>query len=158
MAGPCACRWVFTLNKYMDEDCSCLLEELNAKKCHFAVVGKEVGEGGTPHLQGFAYFKQKVRFNSVKKRFGLATHVQVATSSDSVNDRYCSKGNDLLLAAGWRAWWRSCKETSSLHVGECDCSESSRHSWLDALRCGEVWPWEVQQCVRFLRPADTTGI
>ena len=100
MAGPCARRWVFTLNKYMDEDCSCLLEELNAKKCHFAVVGKEVGEGRTPHLQGFAYFKQKVRFNSVKKRFGSVTHVQVATSSDSANNRYCSKGKNLLLWVG----------------------------------------------------------
>ena len=99
-ARPVCTSVGFYSNKYMDEDCSCLLEELNAKKCHFAVVGKEVGEGGTPHLQGFAYFKQKVRFNSVKKRFGSrASRYQLGLRQRSVLLK-----REELVAVGWRAW------------------------------------------------------
>lgn len=43
-------HWVFVVNNYTDEDC----QRIKALPHIFIVVGKEVGEKGTPHLQGYA--------------------------------------------------------------------------------------------------------
>jgi len=44
-------RAVFTLNNYTDEEYKYLTEEF-APQTTWMVIGKEVGEQGTPHLQG----------------------------------------------------------------------------------------------------------
>ena len=45
--------WCFTLNNYNEE------EEVRAlalpEEVSYGVVGKEVGESGTPHFQGYLY-------------------------------------------------------------------------------------------------------
>ena len=101
MAVPRAKRWTFTLNNYTAGDCERLNHCLTPNACHFVVVGKEVGEGGTLHQQGFAYFKQLVRFATLKwEVVGEGAHLEVARADDKANDAYCSKGGDLLLRVG----------------------------------------------------------
>lgn len=55
-------HWVFTLNNYVpgDETGSWLLP------FEYAVLGQEVGESGTPHIQGYVIFKKKYRLNQLK--------------------------------------------------------------------------------------------
>ena len=52
----------FTLNNYTEYDKSFL----NDLECNYIVYGEEIGEQGTPHLQGFVTFKNSCRLASLK--------------------------------------------------------------------------------------------
>lgn len=56
------------------------------------IVGIEVGENGTPHLQGYVRFQKKKRFNAVKKIVGNRTHIEQAKDTEGDNEEYCKKG------------------------------------------------------------------
>lgn len=87
-----AVKWCFTLNNYTD------LEYVTIKKlcsilCRLAIIGKEVGEGGTPHLQGYIEFKTKARPKS-KFKFTDKIHWEKAKGTMKENYDYCSKDGD----------------------------------------------------------------
>lgn len=81
--------WVYTLNNYTDADIEQLkLLEVNRHRCC-----KEVGESGTPHLQGSITFKRTYRFKQLTKLFPKV-HWEVSKAKDSVN--YCIKGEVII--------------------------------------------------------------
>lgn len=82
--------WCFTLNNYDETELDSLRKSLQ-EKASYAIFGFEVGESGTPHLQGFATFKKALRLTGVKKLVGIRAHVEVAKASASKNREYCSK-------------------------------------------------------------------
>jgi len=87
--------WCFTLNNYTQEE----LEEIKTQihsKCIKYILGDEVGESGTPHIQGWIYFKNGVSFESVKKINGRA-HWEKARGSMEQNKKYCSKENVIAM-------------------------------------------------------------
>lgn len=80
-------RWCFTINNYTEDDISSLksLEGIN-----FMIVGKEVGEEkGTPHLQGYAEFKNKQSLKQVRSK--IRGHLSQAKGNKQQNITYCSK-------------------------------------------------------------------
>lgn len=79
-------RWCFTVNNYTEEDCDGF-KKLAVKSI---IVGKEVGEDGTPHLQGFIKFNTTKRFAAVKK-INSKAHWECAKGNDKQNLEYCSK-------------------------------------------------------------------
>lgn len=89
MANTRSRSFVFTLNNYDKAD------ELNVQliKCKYLVYGREVGESGTPHLQGLLYFDNAMSFNSIKKKIPRA-HIEV-TSSVQASITYCKKDGDI---------------------------------------------------------------
>lgn len=58
-------RWCFTYNNYPDDWKNIIVPTLD--KCALYSIGEEIGETGTPHLQGYIEFNVKVRPLSVLK-------------------------------------------------------------------------------------------
>lgn len=83
--------WCFTINNWTESDYFAVM--LLAKEAKYAIVGKEVGEKGTPHLQGYVKLHNACAFNSIKKYLPKA-HIEVAEGSDQQNFNYCSKENN----------------------------------------------------------------
>lgn len=93
-------RWCFTLNNYTEDELAKIKETLTEQNCIYAVVGKEVGESGTPHLQGFVHLKVKKRIGGVKDIVGNRAHLEMARGTDSQNEVYCSKDADVVVSVG----------------------------------------------------------
>ncbi|AXH76228.1 MAG: putative viral replication protein [Eurynomevirus troutis] len=85
-------RWVFTLNNYTEEQTTTLNESLdNGETIKYAVYGFEVGDSGTPHLQGFVIFKHGKRFNECKRALGDTVHIERALGTSQQARDYCQK-------------------------------------------------------------------
>lgn len=88
-------NWCFTLNNYTDRDyevASCMDKE----KMKFLVVGKEVGDQGTPHLQGYVVWTSP-RALTFCKNWLKKAHFEIARGSYEENQDYCSKGGDFVI-------------------------------------------------------------
>lgn len=64
------------------------------------VVGVEVGEKGTPHLQGYVRFVKQHRFAAAKKQIGCRAHIEIAKGDEQQNDEYCRKDGVIALEMG----------------------------------------------------------
>lgn len=82
--------WFFTLNNYEEDDIDRIIRSIGrAEYC----IGKEVGESGTPHLQGCVKWENARRFNSVKEMIGERAHIEKCRGwMESVE--YCMKEGD----------------------------------------------------------------
>ena len=89
----CATRsrtYCMTINNYDLDD----IEKLKNLKYKYLIIGDEVGESGTPHLQIFVHLKSASKFSALKLKFPRA-HIEVAKGNDKQNREYCSKQNVL---------------------------------------------------------------
>jgi len=87
---PAQCRkWCLTWNNYTEDDFQSLESWLRQKNCQF-VIGREVGECGTPHIQGFFELKSAIRFDTLKKTFP-SVHWEASRGNVKQNLAYCSK-------------------------------------------------------------------
>lgn len=84
-------HWCLTLNNYNDNDVTEL--RLFATKTKYLVFGKEVGDGGTRHLQGFISFSSPRKIGGLLKLFGGRAHWEVARSPAAAA-QYCKKDGD----------------------------------------------------------------
>lgn len=96
--GPKA-KWCFTLNNYPED----WKEKVKFDWMEYLIVGTEVGEGGTPHLQGYFECKPRKRMTALKKLFGkrnLVPHFEAAKGTAEQNKTYCTKQNMEILEVG----------------------------------------------------------
>ncbi|WP_445779373.1 hypothetical protein, partial [Shewanella sp.] len=91
-------RWCFTLNNYTEQDISSISSKIY-DTCDKSLVSKEVGESGTPHLQGFISLKTKARPMAVfdNKRI----HWEAAKGNNDAQLTYISKQNQPFLSLGF---------------------------------------------------------
>lgn len=83
-------RWCFTLNNYTPAEEAAI----QAWKCSYLIYGREVGECGTPHLQGFVTFGgRQQRLSGVKKLCPRA-HWEPAQGTSAQAAEYCKKDGD----------------------------------------------------------------
>ena len=85
--------WCWTINNpgiFDDTD----IEELK-QSTMYGVFGREVGETGTPHFQGFCRFEHPVSLNRVKKLLRRA-HLETQKGSCHQAADYCKKDGDFV--------------------------------------------------------------
>lgn len=87
-------RVVFTVNNYSEAGYESLKAACLAK-CKYVVIGKEVGEQGTRHLQGFIILKKQQRLSAVTTWIEAAAgkHPYTAKAAGTNNEasNYCKK-------------------------------------------------------------------
>lgn len=80
-------NWCFTLNNYTAEDEA----RLASLSCKYIVYGREVGESGTPHLQGYVEFNKGRKFEKVKSLLGDSVHLEMRRGTSKEASDYCKK-------------------------------------------------------------------
>lgn len=80
--------WCFTYNNYSNSDISILITLLKVEATWY-VFQEEIGECGTPHLQGTVYFKLRKRLSNLKK-FNAHIHWEPTRAIDK-SVLYCTK-------------------------------------------------------------------
>lgn len=82
--------WCVTINNYTADD----IVNFESCDCEYKCYELEKGdEKNTPHIQGYLYYKNAVRFCTVKKRFPTA-HLEPAKGDANSNVKYCSKDDN----------------------------------------------------------------
>lgn len=79
-------RWCFTINNPTDLD----RELLDTLPCSYIVYEDEVGEEGTPHIQGYVEFDSGMRMKTLSKSMPRA-HLIASKGSAKQNEVYCKK-------------------------------------------------------------------
>jgi len=91
-------NWCFTINNYTDAEITQLAEKaselLESKSIQYLVYGKEVGETGTPHLQGFVSFHKRTTLNGIKSVLIPRGHLEAARGTPLQASEYCKKDGD----------------------------------------------------------------
>lgn len=87
-------KWCFTLNNYSESEYNDLIDYFSSK-CSSFIIGKEKGESGTPHLQGYFCLKDKLRWTAIKK-INNRLHFEVCKGNEEANFKYCSKEGDYI--------------------------------------------------------------
>lgn len=84
------------MNNYDDNDIAHLNSlETNAEVIYL-IYGKEIGDGGTPHLQGFVHFAGRKRLISVKRIVGVRSHCERTRGTPYQAAEYCRKDGDFV--------------------------------------------------------------
>ena len=83
--------WCFTLNNYTEDNVT-FCQKIDAR---YICFGKEVGQSGTKHLQGYLYFDDAKSFKAVKKILPDGCHIEYAKGDGEQNKKYCGKEGDL---------------------------------------------------------------
>lgn len=79
-------NYCFTLNNYTPEEEAAV----SAWECKYLVFGKEVGESGTPHLQGYVCFENQKTVSAMKK-YSKRAHWETARGTPQQAIEYCKK-------------------------------------------------------------------
>jgi len=87
-----AMHWCFTTNNYTPEQVTALRQLASDPSVKYLIFGREVGETGTPHLQGFISFEKRTRFSNVQALVP-DSHLEVTRKVQHAIE-YCKKEND----------------------------------------------------------------
>jgi len=79
-------NFCFTLNNWTDEE----ITTIKTIKFKYLIYGKEVGESGTPHLQGYMELAGRRDFDSIKKIIPRM-HIEVRRGTAKEASDYCKK-------------------------------------------------------------------
>lgn len=79
----------FTFNNYSNTEYSKIVEICESRN-YLYCIGEEVGESGTPHLQGYIEFKTPKAWSTIKKMLPKA-HIERAKGNRKQNLTYCKK-------------------------------------------------------------------
>lgn len=130
-------RWLFVLNNYTAEEES-LVRDLESQQdiVAYLVCGKELGEQGTPHLQGYIELNSRRGMRHLKGLLGRRVHVEIARGSLQSNQDYCKKEGDYfesgtpIPSQGTRTDLLSVKEDLDAGMQEDAIAEKHFSAWV----------------------------
>lgn len=79
-------NWCFTLNNYTNDE----YEKLKQLTCEYIILAKEIGDKGTPHIQGYVEFKGGKRITTLKK-INDRIHWEARKGTSAQAIAYCKK-------------------------------------------------------------------
>jgi len=82
--------WCFTINNYTSDE----FEKLGTIDCRYIVYGREIGAGGTNHLQGYVELKERLRLSAVKSHICARAHIEPRRGTPQEASDYCKKDGD----------------------------------------------------------------
>lgn len=86
-------NWSFTLNNYTEKH----VEKIMAQNIGKIIVGKETGNSGTKHLQGYLELTNPRTLTGLKKALEInEIHLEPSYKNRHANMNYCLKDNDIL--------------------------------------------------------------
>lgn len=115
-------NWCLTRNNYHDDDI------VGVEGALYTILGKEVGEEGTPHLQGFVHFENARTFNGVKLLLPTC-HIEAMRGTIDQAVAYCKKDNDWVEFGD--------KPLSAKEKGEQNAAR-----WANIIELAEAGDWE----------------
>jgi len=90
-------RLVYTLNNWTPQE----YKDLCSWKVKWMVIGKEVGEDGTPHLQAACILNDQMNMNAIKAVPGMKrAHFESMRGTPQHNYTYCTKQDPLAFTKG----------------------------------------------------------
>lgn len=81
--------WCFTINNYSVLD----IDVCDTVVCEYIIYGREIGEHGTPHLQGYIRVKNAKTLRAMKTYFHPNAHLEMAKTVKEAIE-YCKKDGD----------------------------------------------------------------
>lgn len=115
--------WVFTLNNWTEHEWDHIVS-ICPQYVDYLVIGKEVGDTGTPHLQGFLIWKRDVRMGTIKRVLLQRAHLERARGTSTQAANYCKKDGEFWEhgslpdpARGRRRDWEHFREFVINHDG-----------------------------------------
>lgn len=91
----------FTINNYTVSDFDNCEKLRNL--CDFMVIGFEIGDSGTPHIQGYAELTKRTKFNTISKVISRA-HIEARKGTQKQATDYCKKDGN------WLTWGEPAKQ------------------------------------------------
>lgn len=140
-SSPCI-KYVFTLNNYTEEELEMVPKVLDTLGNY--VFGQEIGEQGTPHLQGWLRLKTKMRITQLKSIKGLERfHWEQQRGTDAQAIQYCLKDNKYHSNIPVKKFLppRPLKIISELYPWQKELEDIVKH---DADERSVYWIWETK--------------
>lgn len=109
-------NWCFTLNNYTEDEVASI-QGLDVK---YVIYGKEVGESGTPHLQGYVNLSRTQKLSYVTKMIPRA-HWTPCNGTPQQNIDYCSKQGDV--------WTKGVAPKQRMETGGKEGGKRTRETW-----------------------------
>lgn len=118
-------RVCFTINNYEEKDVEDIKKYMDDnREIVYMVVGEEIGESGTAHLQGFVHHtgdpkKGGLKFWKNEIPGGHRAHFEAARGTDEQNETYCTKDGPFICVGEPQAQvnkWAQIIEAAKLSV------------------------------------------
>lgn len=115
---------VFTINNYSNEEQEGLRTLADTAQVRYLVFGRETGESGTPHLQGYVEWTSGVSMATARGRLGGRAHVEGRMGTSAEASDYCKKDGDF---EEWGEMSRPGRRTDlSALKADCEAGQSLR--------------------------------
>ena len=121
-------NWCLTVNNYTEDDAALI----QGWEVPYVIYGKETGEEGTPHLQGYVNLSRNQRFSFVKKLHETA-HWGPCKGSPEQNIAYCSKQGD--------TWSKGVAPNERLAAGRAAGGKRTMEEWTDIVEKQKLVEW-----------------
>lgn len=92
--------WCFTVNNYTDDELTDLTLLGETTDVDYLVIGKEVGDGGTPHLQCYVEVPTRCRLSGIRRLVSSRAHFEPRKGTALQAAEYCKKDGTFVEFGG----------------------------------------------------------